>query len=59
MANPSVGGGTRAVLMEVPEELYNADKAASQAKITKVENEIKRNSQPDASAETFGKVSIS
>lgn len=59
LANPHVGGGQRAVLMEIPEEIYNEDRAASQAKITKVENEIKRNSKPDASAESYGQVSIS
>jgi hypothetical protein len=59
LANPHVGGGQRAILMEIPEEIYNEDRAASQAKITKVENEIKRNSKPDASAESFGTVSIS
>lgn len=59
LANPHVGGGQRAVLMEIPEKIYNEDRAASQAKITKIENEIKRNSKPDASAESFGQVSIS
>lgn len=42
-ANPDVGSGMRAVLMEIPEELYNEDREASQAKITKVEKELKRN----------------
>lgn len=59
MANPSVGGGTRAVLMEIPEEIYKADKAASQAEITKVENEIKRNSKTPGSDGLDGSVSIS
>jgi len=59
LVNPHVGGGQRAVLMEIPEEIYNEDRAASQAAITRVENEIKRNSKPDASAESFGQVSIS
>jgi len=59
LSNPHVGGGQRAILMEIPEEIYNEDRAASQAKITKVENEIKRNSKPDASVESFGTVSIS
>jgi len=59
LANPHVGGGQRAVLMEIPEEIYNEDRAASQAAITRVENEIKRNSKPDASAESYGTVSIS
>ena len=58
-ANPSVGGGQRAILMEVPIEIYKEDKAVSQAKITQVENEIKRSSKPDASAESYGTVSIS
>lgn len=59
LVNPHVGGGQRAMLMEIPEEIYAEDRAASQASITKVENEIKRNSSEDASAESFGKVSIS
>lgn len=44
MANPSVGGGQRAILMDLPEELYEADRAESQAKVTQVEREMKRNS---------------
>ena len=59
LSNPHVGSNQRAVLMEIPEEIYNADRAASQAAITKVENEIKRNTKPDASVESFGQVSIS
>jgi len=58
MANPSVGGGQRGVLVEIPEELYKADRAESQAQITKVENEIRRKSKPDASAESYGEVTI-
>ena len=58
-SNPHVGGGQRAVLMEIPEEIYKADRAESQAKITAVESQIKRNSKPDANAESFGVVSIS
>ena len=59
MANPSVGGGTRSILMELPEEIYNADRAASQAKITKIENEIKRNSKSPSQDGLNGSVSIS
>lgn len=55
--NPHVGGGQRAVLMELPEEIYKADRAASQAEITKVENEIRR-TQPGNDG-LAGKVSIS
>ena len=40
--NPHVGAGQRAVLMEIKEEFYLEDKAAAQAKITAVENEMKR-----------------
>ena len=57
LVNPSVGGGDRAVLMEIPEDLYNEDRAASQASITKVENEIKRNTLGQDGLD--GKVSIS
>lgn len=55
--NPHVGGGQRAVLMELPEEIYKEDRAASQAQITKIENEIKRNQLRQDGLE--GKVSIS
>jgi len=57
LVNPSVGGGMRAVLMEIPEDFYNEDQAAAQAKITRIENEIKR-SLPGADG-LDGKVSIS
>jgi hypothetical protein len=59
MANPSVGQGKRAILMEIPEEIYNADRAASQAKITKVENEIKRNSKKPDKDGLEGEIKIS
>ena len=59
LVNPHVGGGQRAVLMELPEEYFNEDKAAAQAKITKVENEIKRNSTNPGNDGLDGKVSIS
>lgn len=58
MANPSVGGGQRAILMELPEETYNEDRAVSQAKITQVENEIKRNSRGEGKDGLSGKVEI-
>jgi hypothetical protein len=59
LANPHVGGGQRAVLMELPEEIYNEDRAASQAEITKVENEIRRNSKSPGKDGLNGSVSIS
>ena len=59
LVNPHVGGGQRAVLMEIPEKIYNEDRAASQASITKVENEIKRNSKTPGNDGLDGKVSIS
>ena len=58
-ANPSVGGGQRAVLMEIPEKFYDEDKKAKQAKITQVENEIKRNSADPGKDGLEGKISIS
>lgn len=58
-ANPHVGGGKRAVLMEIPEEYYNEDFKAAQAKITEVENEIKRNSKTPGKDGLAGTVSIS
>ena len=56
LTNPSVGGGRRGVLVEIPEELYAQDRAESQAKITAIENEIKRSS---GGGELSGKISIS
>ncbi len=56
-ANPSVGGGQRAVLMELPEKFYEEDTKAKQAKIAKVEKEIAR-TQPGRDG-LDGKVSIS
>lgn len=57
--NPSVGNGQRAVLMEIPEEIYAADRAESQAKITEVENQIKRNSRGEGKDGLSGSVTIS
>ena len=58
-ANPSVGGGQRAVLMELPEKYYEEDMAAKQAEIDKVEQEIKRNSTTPGHDGLTGKISIS
>lgn len=58
LVNPSVGGGDRAVLMEIPEEIYNEDRAASQAEITKIENEIRRNSKSPGRDGLDGQISI-
>lgn len=58
-ANPYVGNNQRAVLMEIPEEIYKADRAESQAKITEVENQIKRNSKTEGKDGLAGTVSIS
>jgi len=59
LVNPHVGGGQRAVLMELPEEIYNEDRAVSQAAITRIENEIKRNSKTPGKDGLDGQVSIS
>lgn len=58
-ANPQIGGGQRAVLMEVPEEIYEEDRAASQAEITAVENQIKRSANQTDQHGLTGKVTIS
>lgn len=58
-ANPAVGGGQRAILMEIPEEFYTADRTESQAKITEVENQIKRNSNNEGNDGLSGKIEIS
>lgn len=56
--NPHVGGGQRAILMELPEEIYNEDISVSQAKITEVENQIKRNSSAEDRNGLSGKIEI-
>ena len=53
-----VGGGQRAVLMEISEEYYNEDAKKAQDKITKVENEIRRNSKEPGRDGLHGKVQI-
>lgn len=57
--NTHVGSGQRAVLMEIPEEYYNEDRAASQAKITQVENEIRRTQKGPGKDGLEGNVKIS
>lgn len=57
-ANPSVGGGQRAVLMEIPEKFHEEDNKAKQTKITQVENEIRRNSAKPGSDGLDGQISI-
>lgn len=57
--NSHVGMGQRAVLMELPEEIYEEDRATSQAAITQVENEIKRNSKTPDKNGLSGSISIS
>ena len=57
-ANPHVGGGQRAGLMELPEEIYSEDRAEAQAEITKVENEMKRTSKTAGKDGLSGKVEI-
>lgn len=57
-ANPSVGGGQKAILMELPEEIYAEDRAESQAKITQIENEIRRNTLGEGKDGLSGKVEI-
>lgn len=59
LTNPSVGAGQRAILMEIPEQYYEEDYAAAQAEITKVENEIKRNSKSPGNDGLSGEVKIS
>jgi len=56
---PHVGGGQMAVLMEIPEEYYNADKKAAQDKITLTENEIRRKPNAQNPDGLSGQISIS
>lgn len=55
--NPSVGAGTKAVLMEIKEEFYNEDQKKKSDRIKLGENDMKRqlNSNRDG---IFGKVEI-
>ena len=55
----SQGDGQRKVLMEIPEEYYNEDYHAEQAKITQKENEIRRNIDKPGSDGLIGQVNIS
>lgn len=52
----NVGGGRRAVLMEIPEEYYNEDYNAAQNKITAVENEMRRSSTEPGKDGLHGKI---
>jgi hypothetical protein len=58
-ATPHVGGGQRAVLMEIPDEYYQADEKAKQDKLKLVEDEIKRSSGAPGRDGLDGKISIS
>jgi len=59
VTNPHIGQGKRAVLMEIPKEFYNEDQADRQAKITKVENEMRRKPGQHYADGLSGSVSIS
>lgn len=56
----SVGGGTRAVLMEIPEEFYREDQTAKQRAVDATESGLRR--QPGIKGQqyggTYGKVEI-
>jgi hypothetical protein len=56
----SVGGGTRAVLMEIPEEFYRADQDEKQKAVNATESGLRR--QPGIKGQqyggTYGKVEI-
>ena len=54
-----VGSGQRAILMEIPEKYYNEDKKIAQNKITKVENEIRRNTKDPSPDGLHGRVQLS
>lgn len=59
LTNPHVGSGQRAILMEIPEEIYLEDRAKSQAKITEVENQIRRKESKNEDKQgLYGGVSI-
>lgn len=50
----SVGGGVRAVLMEIPKEFYDEDKAAKNARIDRTEQGLSR--QPGIKGHQYGSV---
>ena len=54
-----VGGGQRAVLMEIPEEYYVEDQKRVQSKITQTEKEIQRNSKTSGQDGLSGQVKLS
>jgi len=54
----SVGGGTKAVLMEIREDFYKEDQKAKQDKILMAENDMKRQLNSKQSG-TYGGVEIS
>jgi len=59
ITNPVVSQNQRAVLMEVPEAIYEEDMMVKQNKITSVESEIKRNSKSPGKDGLTGSVNIS
>lgn len=50
----SVGGGVRGVLMEIPQEFYDEDKAAKEARIARTEQGLSR--QPGIKGHQYGGV---
>ena len=58
-ANPHVGSGQRAVLMEISEKFYAEDQAGKQGKISQIENEMKRKSGSPGQDGLAGEVKIS
>lgn len=54
IVSKSVGGGVRGVLMEIPEEFYQEDKAAKEARITRTEQGLSR--QPGIKGQQYGHV---
>lgn len=49
-----VGGGTRAVLMEIPDEYYREDQEAKQARVNRTEEGLSR--QPGIKGQQYGGV---
>ena len=59
ITNPVVSQNQRAILMEIPSNLYAEDASVKQSKITQVESEIKRNSKSPGKDGLAGSVEIS
>ena len=59
VVNPSVGGGQKSILMEIPEDFYQEDQKAKSDKLRSVDNEMRRQSKTPGRDGLTGTVTIS